>query len=113
MIGSIGVAIASFNGEKYISEQINSIINQKTKVDKIVINDDKSTDKTIGIINKLITKGYPIVLHQNEENLGYSRNFLECIKKCDTDYIFICDQDDLWLENKVEEMVNFINKNIN
>ena len=108
---TIGVAIASFNGEKYISEQINSILNQKTKVDKIVINDDKSTDKTVRIINKLIKKGYPIVLHQNEENLGYSRNFLECIKKCDTDYIFICDQDDWWQENKVEEMENFINNN--
>ena len=112
MICTIGVAIASFNGEKYISEQIQSIINQTTKVDKIVINDDKSTDKTVPIIKKLIKKGYPIVLHQNEENLGYSKNFLDCIKKCDTDYIFICDQDDFWLENKVEEMENFINKNI-
>ena len=65
---SIGVAIASYNGENFISEQIESIINQTKKVDKIIISDDQSTDRTVDIIKTFIKKDYPIELHINQKN---------------------------------------------
>ena len=112
MNNKYGVAIASYNGEKYIQDQIESIISQTAKVDRIFISDDNSTDNTIGIINSLIKKGYPITLFQNKNNKGYALNFLNCINKCDSEYIFLCDQDDIWKTHKVERMISFINKNL-
>ena len=101
MIDNISVALASYNGEKYIEEQINSILYQSMKVDRIVICDDNSKDNTIKIIEKLIKKGFPINLHKNDRNLGYALNFMKCINLCNSNYIFLSDQDDIWFKNKV------------
>ena len=106
----IEVALASFNGEKYIKDQLLSIFNQTMKVDQVVICDDNSNDKTLIIIKEFIEKGYPIKLYQNEKKLGYSLNFMKCIKLCNGQYIFLSDQDDIWDINKVKKMMRFIKK---
>jgi len=111
LIDNISVALASYNGEKYIEKQIKSILNQSRKVDRIVICDDNSKDGTIKIIEKLIKKGLPINLYKNEKNLGYALNFMKCINLCNSNYIFLSDQDDIWFKDKVELMMNFIKEN--
>ena len=111
MIENITVAIATYNGERYIEKQLESIFNQSKQVDRVVICDDESTDNTINIINRLINKGLPINLYKNQKKLGYGLNFMKCINLCDSNFIFLSDQDDIWFNNKVELMMSFIKKN--
>lgn len=104
----ISVAMTSFNGEKYIQKQLDSILNQTLKVDEIIVCDDGSTDRTIEIL-----KQYPVTLYQNEKNLGYRLNFKKAMELCSGDFVFLCDQDDIWYENKVEKMVDIMKNNAN
>lgn len=106
------VAFCTYNGEKYIREQLDSIFNQSQKVDEIVICDDRSTDATIAIIREY-QQNYPsiIQLHQNEINLRSVKNFEKAITLCTGDIIFLSDQDDKWMPNKVEEYVRFFEEN--
>lgn len=111
----ISVAIATYNGQEFIKEQLLSILNQTMPVDEIVICDDNSRDNTVQII-KDIQKEYKnidIRLIQNNNNLGYKLNFKRVLSFCDADFIFLCDQDDIWLENKVEVMTQIMNENKN
>lgn len=111
----ISVAIATYNGQEFIKEQLLSILNQTMPVDEIVICDDNSRDNTVQII-KDIQKEYKnidIRLIQNNNNLGYKLNFKRVLSFCDADFIFLCDQDDIWLENKVEVMTQIMNEDKN
>jgi len=105
----ISVAMCTYNGEKYINEQINSILSQTIVPDEIIICDDVSTDNTIGIINDISNQ--IIKLHQNPKNLGFTKNFEQAIKMCSGDIIFLSDQDDVWLPNKVEVILNAFKDN--
>lgn len=99
----ISVALCTYNGEKFISEQLQSIINQTVSVDEIIICDDNSTDKTASICEEILSKSgidYKIVV--NEASLGVANNFLKALKMTTGDYVFTCDQDDVWHKNKVE-----------
>ena len=107
----ISVAIATYNGQEFIKEQLLSILNRTMPVDEIVICDDQSSDDTVKIIQELLCD--KIYLYQNEKNLGYKLNFKKALSYCKGDYIFLCDQDDIWLENKVEVMIQIINVNKN
>lgn len=97
------VALCTYNGGEFLSEQLLSIINQSVSVNEIIICDDKSTDNTIEIIKKF-QKEHPnlITLFINATQLGSSKNFYKAIKRCTKDIIFLCDQDDIWKHNKVE-----------
>lgn len=94
----ISVCIATYNGEKYIKEQLFSILEQLGKDDEIIISDDCSTDNTIGIIEKLSDSR--IKLFFNKEK-GYTSNFENALKQVNGDIVFISDQDDIWNPNKV------------
>ncbi|MBE6718768.1 MAG: glycosyltransferase family 2 protein [Ruminococcaceae bacterium] len=99
----ISVALCTYNGEKYITEQLQSILNQTVSVDEIVICDDNSKDKTVSICEEILNKSgleYKIIV--NESSLGVAKNFLKALKLTTGDYIFTCDQDDIWNQNKVE-----------
>lgn len=109
----ISVALCTYNGEKFIQKQLDSILNQENYiVDEIIICDDQSNDSTIEIINKYI-EDYPkiIKLFQNEINLGSTKNFEKAIKICQGNYIFLSDQDDIWDKNKVNETIEVFNEN--
>lgn len=111
----ISVVMATYNGECFIREQLLSILNQTMLVDEIIICDDNSRDNTVQII-KDIQKEYKnidIRLIQNNNNLGYKLNFKRVLSFCDADFIFLCDQDDIWLENKVEVMTQIMNEDKN
>lgn len=112
----LSVAICCFNGEKYIAEQINSILNQSVSVDEIIICDDGSTDQTIQILSKIdFGSKICVKIVQNEKNLKVVKNFEKSISLCTGDLIFLSDQDDIWLPNKVADYVAFFiqNKHIN
>lgn len=107
----VSVALCTYNGEKYIVEQIDSILNQTLPVNEIVICDDGSTDKTIEIIYEYSERNPNIFkIYKNEENLRSVKNFEKAISLCNGDFIFLSDQDDKWVETKVEKYINFFNQ---
>ncbi|WP_415619755.1 glycosyltransferase [Liquorilactobacillus sp.] len=99
--------MATYNGEKYIEEQINSILKQTKQIDELVICDDKSSDSTVQIIDSFNCD--LIKLKINLENIGYVRNFEQAISMSSGDIIFLADQDDIWRIDKVSKMVTFMN----
>jgi len=110
---TISVAICTYNGENYIKEQLLSIINQRKKVDEIVLCDDGSTDDTISVVEK-IKETYPYIkwtIKQNKQNLGFCDNFAQALSLCNGDIIFLSDQDDIWREDKTEVISLFFEKN--
>ena len=111
----ISVAMATYNGQDYIKEQLVSILNQNKRVDEIVICDDCSTDNTINIIKEFLEENsnLDIRLFINKENVGYKINFKKALSYCKGEYIFLCDQDDIWLANKVEKMIGIMETNNN
>lgn len=105
----VSVCIATYNGEPYIRQQLESILNQTRKPDEIIICDDGSSDKTISIINDVYQKtSVEIRLYENEKRLGYSKNFEKSLGLSEGDIIFMSDQDDFWLESKISKIVNKI-----
>lgn len=109
----ISVAMATYNGQEYLLQQLESILGQTKKVDEIVIVDDCSTDGTVEKIQEYVRK-YPesnIRFFSNETNLGYKKNFHKAMSLCEGDIIFLCDQDDIWEENKVEILTGLLESN--
>lgn len=102
----ISIAMATYNGEKYLREQIDSILNQTYKDFELIICDDCSTDSTVQIIESYIDPR--IKLFINKKNLGFKKNFEKAIKLCTGDYIALSDQDDIWKINKLELCINNI-----
>ncbi len=100
----ISVAMCTYNGEKYVHEQLESIIKQTKRPDEIIVCDDGSTDKTANIVqNMLKESGINYRVVKNPTNLGFIKNFEKAISLCTGDIIFLSDQDDFWLENKIEK----------
>ena len=108
------VAMCTYNGARFIEEQLRSILNQTKLVGEIIVCDDGSTDKTVNIIQKIAEETtIPIRIYINETNLGCVQNFEKAIHLCQGDLIFLSDQDDIWLPEKVEIIVDWFNKNLN
>ena len=109
---SISIALCTYNGEKYIQEQLESIFQQSIKPIEIIICDDNSTDNTVSIIKKIQENSpIPISLHINSFNEGVKKNFVKAISLCQGDYIALSDQDDYWLPKKLEKLVNALTNN--
>jgi len=104
----ISVAMATYNGEKYIKEQLDSIIKQLNKCDEIIISDDGSTDKTIDIIKAYNDKRIKLIEGPHD---GVKENFANAIINCHGKYIFLSDQDDIWMDNKVSIILDVFEKN--
>ena len=109
---TVSVVIAAYNGQRFLREQIESIIAQTRPLAKIIIVDDGSRDGTREIIRRYMEK-YPekFVFIQNEKNLGSKSTFENGISACDTNYIALSDQDDIWEPNKIEVLYNVLEKN--
>jgi len=101
----ISILLAAYNGEKYIAEQIESLLSQTFQDFKLYICDDKSTDETFSIVTGYASKNpEQIIVSQNEENVGGSKfNFIKMLIDHKDDYIMLCDQDDVWLPEKIEK----------
>lgn len=101
----ISVIMATYNGEMFISEQLESILTQTKYVDEIIIIDDCSTDSTRKILQKYKNKYKNIQLIFNNENIGHYKTFLKGIAIAEGEYIFFSDQDDIWNKEKIEKYV--------
>ena len=107
------VVMCTYNGELYLGKQLDSILNQTSKVDEILISDDVSSDNTRSILNDY-EKRYPqIKVFYNDSNKGFIKNFFDTLYKANGDLIFLCDQDDLWLKDRVETIEKVFLKNNN
>ena len=110
----VSVVLSTYNGNKYIIEQLDSIRFQTYYIDEVIISDDSSTDNTADIVKNYIDK-YELSNWEftiNETNIGWKRNFVKLLQKATGDYIFPCDQDDIWNKDKIEKMISiaFTNK---
>lgn len=110
----ISVAMCTYNGEKYIRQQLDSIFNQTHAVDELVICDDCSKDATVEILTEY-QKMYPatIKVYVNEKNLGYLANFEKAFSLVTGDIIFSSDQDDVWRSDKVEKIFSIFTEREN
>jgi glycosyltransferase involved in cell wall biosynthesis len=102
----ISVCMAVYNGERYLAEQLHSILKQLGKCDELVISDDHSTDNSIRIIEECADPRIKLVY--NSAKKGYTRNFENAINNAAGDIIFISDQDDVWVDSKVEVMKKYL-----
>jgi len=99
------IALCTYNGAKYLREQLESIAIQTFLPDEMVVCDDRSQDDTLKILERFKSEApFPVAIHQNEENLGSTRNFEKAILLCSGDIIVLCDQDDVWKPNKLERL---------
>ena len=95
----ISVCMATYNGEKYIEAQLRSILSQLSENDEVIVSDDASTDRTLEVVRQLNDDRIKIVHHETDH--GYTKNFENALKYARGDYIFLSDQDDEWLPEKV------------
>lgn len=108
------VAIALYNGEKFLRKQLDSIRLQTKAPDQVVFCDDGSTDNTVALVQDYIREHaledkWSLVI--NEQNLGYARNFFKAMSLCRTDLVFLADQDDIWKLDKIERMTAVMEEN--
>lgn len=105
----ISVALCTYNGEKYLPQQLDSLLRQERTPDQIVIRDDMSADGTWVLLEAFATRargyGMDVDLRRNPDNLGYVRNFEQALAAADGDLVFLCDQDDVWHAGKIRRMV--------
>ncbi|MEN2435665.1 glycosyltransferase family 2 protein [Weeksellaceae bacterium A-14] len=99
----ISVCLATYNGERYIKGQVNSILSQLRTNDELIVSDDSSTDKTVEILKNI--NDHRIKIYINQGRSGISHNFENALSHVSGDYIFLSDQDDIWMDNKVSKMI--------
>ena len=103
----ISIAMATYNGAKYLQEQLDSLVNQTRQPDELVVCDDTSTDETVDILNRFAkTAPFQVKIFVNEKNLGYTQNFGRALSLCVGDLIFLSDQDDVWFPEKIATIEN-------
>lgn len=105
VIEKISVVMCTYNGEKYIRQQLDSILKQTYPIYEIIINDDISTDGTVDIIKEYMIRYDNIHLFVNSKRLGVHPNFMAALVKASGDYIAISDQDDIWELTKIEKQM--------
>jgi glycosyltransferase involved in cell wall biosynthesis len=108
--------MATYNGAQYLQAQLQSFQDQTRKPDELIISDDCSTDETETIVREFaINASFKVEFHRNEKNLGYCGNFNSALMKTTGDIVFLSDQDDVWLPEKLETIENVfsINQNVN
>jgi glycosyltransferase involved in cell wall biosynthesis len=109
----VSVAICTYNGQKYIAEQLQSILRQTRLPDEIVICDDNSTDRTVEIIQSTFKEHSfeKFKIEINKPGLRTIKNFEKAISLCSGKWIFLSDQDDIWNNNKIETMLKALRWN--
>lgn len=110
----ISVGVCTHNGEKFIVEQLESIINQTVKPDEIILTDDNSQDNTVNLAGSVLkNSGINYSLCTYDTHQGILKNFQNCLDKCRGDFIFSCDQDDIWMNDKIESFIPYFKDGCN
>ena len=113
---SVSVIMCVYNGEQFLLDQIESIKCQTLQPDEVTIYDDCSDDSSVNILVDFISKNnlestWKVI--KNKTRKGWRLNFYDALSECDSDYIFFCDQDDIWYHDKIEIMTNVMRNNQN
>lgn len=107
-MSKVSIVLSTYNGEKYILEQLNSLYTQSYQADEVIIVDDASQDATVSMIKQFIgdngLENWKVYI--NEHNCGWKKNFINALKRSTGDIVFLCDQDDVWRNSKIQEMLN-------
>ncbi|MGO1071245.1 glycosyltransferase family 2 protein [Lysobacter sp. CA199] len=103
------VVLCTYNGARYLPQQLDSLLAQSRVPDRIIAVDDVSGDDTWTLLETFAVRaraaGVEVELHRNQRNLGYLRNFEAALPRADAGIVFLCDQDDVWHRNKLEEFL--------
>lgn len=98
----ISIAMATYNGAKYLQEQLDSFVAQTQLPDELIVSDDGSSDETLAIVENFARQApLKVSIYQNDHNLGFAMNFETAIRQCSGDIIFLSDQDDVWFPHKL------------
>jgi len=102
----VSVAMCTYNGARFLADQLASIASQHRLPDEIVVCDDGSTDGTIDVLDEFKRRApFPLRLIVNERNLGSTKNFEQALRLCEGDIVFLSDQDDVWLPEKTQRVL--------
>jgi glycosyltransferase involved in cell wall biosynthesis len=107
---SVQILLATYNGARFLREQLDSLFNQTFQDFTVLIRDDGSTDNTVQIIEEYNQK-FPnkiTLLEDSFKNVGATQNFGILLENATADYIFFCDQDDIWVKHKIEKSLQKI-----
>lgn len=97
------IALCTYNGERFLREQLASLSAQTVRPFEVIVCDDGSFDGSLEIVKRFAEMApFPVKVFENKHNLGYVKNFEQAITRCDGDVIFLCDQDDVWHVEKIE-----------
>lgn len=110
----ISIALCTYNGGRFLREQLESFLLQTRRPNELIVGDDRSTDNTISIIDEFAASAeFPVHVEVNDRNLGSTKNFEKTIQRCSGDLIFLADQDDVWLPEKIEKAAAEFSKSEN
>lgn len=101
----VDILLATYNGQQYLREQLDSILSQSYSDFRLLISDDLSTDNTREILSEYVEKDKRVIVFNQTKNLGVVKNFEFLLKKVDSKYYMFSDQDDIWKENKIEKSI--------
>ena len=104
----VDILLATYNGEKYLKEQIESILTQTYSNFRLLISDDCSTDGTWSILNHYAGLDNRVIIHRNERNIGIVENYEFLLRQVQSEFFMYSDQDDVWRINKIEKCINKI-----
>ena len=108
----ISVSMTTYNGERFLEEQLRSLTEQTTLPNELVVCDDGSTDRIPEILAQLAKRApFPVRVVINNHQLGWRQNSLKAASLCSSDYIAFCDQDDVWLKEKLAVVESYLSRN--
>jgi glycosyltransferase involved in cell wall biosynthesis len=107
----VSVGMTTFNGQRYVLEQLQSFVTQTRLPDELVVCDDASVDGTLGVLCEFRASApFPVHIYVNRERLGLTSNFEQVLGLCSGDVICFSDQDDVWFENKIQRIVEIFDQ---
>lgn len=107
----LSIAMATYNGAKFLPQQLDSLVAQSVLPDELIVSDDGSTDDTIAILTQFQECApFPVRIRRNVERLGYVRNFLEALRLCSGNVMAFCDQDDVWHPQKLAVVLDAMHR---
>lgn len=98
----VSVALTTYNGQRFLLQQLDSLLAQTRRPDEVVVCDDASSDDTWALLETYAAQHPELKIHRNPVSLGVDRNFLQAMALCSGTYLMLCDQDDVWLPEKIE-----------
>lgn len=108
----VSIALCTYNGAKFLEEQLDSLVVQTYKNIEVVVVDDCSTDNTYNILMEYAARYPNFSVYRNEQNVGFLRNFEKALTYCNGEFIALCDQDDIWYPEKIELQMAAIGNNM-